>query len=510
MPSHTTPWEDVEFPEFGRSPHRDRYDVIIIGGGITGLTAALTLVEADLRVCLIERRRLAGGETGHTTAHLTFVTDKRLSALCREFGDHGAKWTWRAGEVAIQSIRARILQCGIDCDFRNVPGFLCARSEDDEQAIDVLRSEAEIARRLGFEAQFVEQAPGFNRPGIGFANQAVFHPGKYLAGIAKMLQQTGACDIVEESEVESISDDLLSVTADGKTIECDYLVAATHVPIVGKGSFLGATLLQTKLYAYSTYALQGMLQKGAIPAGVYWDTSDPYYYLRVEPGPDRDRLIWGGGDHKTGQADDTAERFERLEGALRDIAPGVQIAKHWSGQVIESNDGLPYIGESSSRQFVATGFAGNGLTFGTIAGLMCGEAVLGHDTPWDDLFSPHRTKVASAWEYLKENVDYPYYLVKDWLSPHGAKTSEVAPGEGRVLRIEGQSVACSRDIDGQMHQVSAVCTHLGCLVHWNAAEMTWDCPCHGSRFTQDGKVIAGPAVAELKPIRSAAPSEQPM
>ncbi|MCE9548707.1 MAG: FAD-dependent oxidoreductase, partial [Planctomycetia bacterium] len=239
-----------------------------------------------------------------------------------------------------------------------------------------------------------------------------------------------------------------------------------------------------------------------VPDALFWDTDSPYKYMRVDPHPSYDYVIFGGEDHKTGQVTETQQCFDRLERALHSVLPRAQVDRRWSGQVIETNDGLPLIGDIAERQFIATGFAGNGMTFGTLAGLMARDAVLKRDNPWQELFSPDRKKIrGGTWRYLKENVDFPFYFLCDRLAPAEAEsTRAVGRGEGMVLKIDGEHVACSRDKDGKLTQVSAVCTHMGCLVRWNGAEESWDCPCHGSRFKPDGKVIAGPAETPLEPI----------
>jgi nitrite reductase/ring-hydroxylating ferredoxin subunit len=221
--------------------------------------------------------------------------------------------------------------------------------------------------------------------------------------------------------------------------------------------------------------------------------------LRVEPRPWDDYAIFGGNDHKTGQADDTRACYEALDAAARKLLPGFELTDRWSGQVIDTNDGLPYIGETSERQFVATGFAGNGMTFGTLAAMMARDAVVGRTNPWRDLLSVGRTHLrGGTWDYLRENKDYLYYLVRDrFASAQGASLRVLRRGEGKVLNVKGQRAAAYRDERGTMHVRSAICTHMGCEVKWNQAEATWDCPCHGSRFHSDGSVLAGPAESPL-------------
>jgi Rieske Fe-S protein len=284
-------------------------------------------------------------------------------------------------------------------------------------------------------------------------------------------------------------------------------VITTHVPLVGEAGMIGATLFQTKLAPYSTYAIGARIPGGQWSEASYFDTADPYHYLRIDQGAKHDYAILGGEDHKTGQADDVEERHARLEELLKKLVPSAKVDHRWSGQVIETHDGLPYIGETAQGQFAATGFAGNGMTFGTLAGMMACDAVFERENPWKGIFDVNRKKVQGAWDFVKENVDYPYYLVRDRLTgAEAGSADEIKRGEGKLLKNGGGRVACSRDESGKLTAVSAVCTHMGCIVHWNRVERTWDCPCHGSRFLPTGEVLAGPAESPLEPVDAPVPA----
>ena len=241
---------------------------------------------------------------------------------------------------------------------------------------------------------------------------------------------------------------------------------------MGKTNMASAIALQTKLYLYTSYVVGGRLPKGTVPEALYWDTADPYHYLRIDPHRDFDYAIFGGQDHKTGQEADTGARYAALEAEARRALPGLEITHRWSGQVVETNDGLPFIGETSSKQFAGTGYGGNGMTFGTLAGMMAHDRATGRANPWSELFDPGRTKVrGGAWDYVKENIDYPYYMIRDrFAGPEAKSLRGVRRGEGKIVELGGKKVAAYRDEQGKTTLVSAVCTHMGCLVAWNPAE----------------------------------------
>ncbi len=481
-------------------------DVVIVGGGITGLTAAYLLSRAGRKVVLLERSALDSVDSGATTAHLTCVTDTRLSELVSSFGRDHAQAVWDAGLAAIAVIDDIVRTERIDCHFAWVPGYLHApmQGETTDRDIEDLRKEADVAADLGFDAFFVERAPFVNQPAVEFTGQARFHPRLYLKGLIGAIERAGG-RIHEDSPVEDIEDDpLVVVTPDGR-VTCEHVIIATHNPVPGKAGFLRTTLLQTKLALYSSYAVAGQVQRGRVPDALFWDTGDPYRYIRIDRQNGHDTVIYGGEDHKTGQADDPASRFETLSAALRALVPGITITNQWSGQVIETADGLPYIGEIAARQFLATGYSGNGMTFGTLSAVMAADRIEGRPNPWRDLFDVDRTKVRGGlWDYLRENKDYPYYLIRDrFAGPDGKSVRAIRRGSGMVLDVSGHRVAAYRGDDGTVTMKSAVCTHMGCYVHWNNAESTWDCPCHGSRFQPTGEVLSGPATAPLNDVDAA-------
>ena len=490
------------FPTYPKLSRHESADVVVVGAGITGLTTASLLTRAGRKVVLLERGRCASVDSGLTSAHLTMVTDARLSELAKRFGRTHAQAVWDAGLAAIATIEEIVREHGLDAGFEWVEGYLhtpvdAAEGDDDP----LLQEDAKLATELGFDAAFEPVVPLMGRPGVRVEGQARLHPRRYLAGVARSLADAGGL-IFEHSEVTEFIDSPRRVKCNDYMVDCDDVVIATHNPLVGLSSTAAATLFQTKLALYTSYVIGSRVEKGVVPDALWWDTADPYRYLRVQPHRDYDMLIFGGQDHKTGQQADTEACYGRLERDLARIVPGAKNEYRWSGQVIETPDGLPYIGASADHQYSATGFSGNGLTFGTVAAMMITDAIVGRPNPWAELFDPGRKAVTRGlWEYVKENVDYPYYMIRDRFA--GAETRSlrgIRRGDGAVLARDGKKVAVYRDPAGKITERSAVCTHLGCVVAWNPAERTWDCPCHGSRFKPEGQVIAGPAEAPLPEI----------
>jgi glycine/D-amino acid oxidase-like deaminating enzyme/nitrite reductase/ring-hydroxylating ferredoxin subunit len=471
-------------------------DVAIIGGGVTGLTAARLLERAGRRVALLESRRLGGGESSRSTAHLTEALDVRYHTLASRFGDDGARLAARAQRDAIERVVAFIGERRIDCGLHRVPGFLYSETAGD---LDELREEALTAQRLGLRASLVGAVPvPFPVAGaVRFEDQAQIDPRAYVLGLAEHLESGGNL-VFEDTYVLDVEEgEPCRVVTERGVVEARDVIVAAHVPISNK------LLVHTKLTAYRTYAL-AMEMPLADPIGLAWDMADPYHYVRSATAGGTTMLVVGGEDHKVGEEDDTVEPFRRLEAYVRQRfgqAPAPTDPR-WSGQIVVSADGLPYIGRNalSSRVFVATGYGGNGITQGTLAGMILADEVLRVPNAYADLFAATRFKpLASARAFLAQNADYPLRLLADRLPLPGAGAlAELPPGEGQVITWRGERLAVFRDDAGTLSALSPVCTHLGCLVHWNTAEKSWDCPCHGSRYDARGRVLNGPAVEPLQ------------
>ena len=496
-------FEQVPVRQFPQLTGSLDVDVVVIGGGITGLTAAYLIKQSGRTVAVVERERCLGGDTGHTSAHLTCVTDARLHKLVRHFGRGDAQAAWNAGVAAINQIETIINTHGIDCEFRRIPGFLHASLDGRRDADPEPQEGRQIwPGKLGFAAQFVDSVPVFDRPGVQFANQARFHPVRYLAALSEHIDGGGS-HIFENTPATAFSEQPLGVEAGGHRITCESVVIATHVPLAGNRNSVQAALLQTKLAPYTSYVIGARIPRESIEDAVFWDTSEPYYHLRIDRHDEFDYVIFGGADHKTGQETDTPGCFRHLEAVLKTRFPDAQVAHRWSGQVIETNDGLPFIGATGEREFVATGFAGNGMTFGTLAAMMARDAVCSKDNPWQKLFDVHRKKVrGGTWKYLRENEDYPYYMLKDRVAAAEGESVH-APRARRGKDSEVQREAGRRLLRCRRKCYDARCGLPAPGMHRSLERRrrTWDCPCHGSRFHPTGDVIAGPAESPLEKLQ---------
>jgi glycine/D-amino acid oxidase-like deaminating enzyme len=386
-------WTDSASIPTSRSIDRDLdADVVVVGGGITGLTTAYLLAEGGRSVVVLERGRCGQIDTGHTTAHVTMVTDVRLRDLVDRLGRTHAQTVWDAGLAAIAQIDSIACSHDIGCSFERVPGYLHAPGLASRRDADDFQHEAALANELGFDAAYVDDVPFVGGPGIRFENQARFHPRKYLAALSIAARLEGVT-IFEHTDAKGFSDEPRGVKANGHWVRCKDIVIATHNPPVGLDSVAGGTMFRTKLAFYTSYVVAGRLPHRTVPDALFWDTGDPYRYLRLDEQRSHDLVILGGEDHKTGQVSDADACYERLERALVGALPEISLTHRWSGQVVETPDRLPYIGSTTDHRYVATGFAGNGMTFGTLAGMIISDAIAGRRNPWAELFDANRTTI---------------------------------------------------------------------------------------------------------------------
>jgi glycine/D-amino acid oxidase-like deaminating enzyme/nitrite reductase/ring-hydroxylating ferredoxin subunit len=483
-------------------------DVCIVGAGIAGLSTGYLLTKAGKSVVIIEDGKIASGMTEVTTAHLSNVIDDRFIEIETRHGERGANLAAESHAAAINRIENNVNDLKIDCDFTRLDGYLFLAPGDDPE---ILEREVVAARRAGMMAELVPRCPleYDTGPAIRFPDQGRFHPLKYLTALAKAIEKGGG-RIYTNSHADQIEGgDRANVEVGRHTVRAGAIVVATNAPIND------LVAIHTKQAPYMTYVLGARVPRGAVTDALYWDTLETqYHYCRLQPMSTAagskghhdgyDLLIVGGEDHKSGQADDTQLRHARLESWARTRFPMMEeIEFTWGGQWMKTIDGLAFIGRNpldKDNVFVVTGDSGMGMTHGTIAGMLLTDLILGKENPWATLYDPSRKPMRAAAEFAKENLNVAAQYV-DWLTPSEVESErEIEPDSGAVLRRGLSKIAVYRDGDGKCHEMSAVCPHLGCIVQWNAAEHSWDCPCHGSRFDKRGKVINGPSNVDLSPI----------
>lgn len=477
-------------------------DVCVIGAGLAGVSVAYMLSREGKQVIVIDKDQPGDGETGRTTAHLASALDDRFFELEKLFGADGARLAAASHAAAIDRIESIAAEEGIDCDFRRLNGYLFEPTNGDVQN---LHRELEAARRAGLSVEMLARAPleYDTGPCLQFARQGQFHPMKYLAGLLSAVQRRGGRIFGGTAATNITGGHPCKVTTStGKSVLAGSVVVATNAPINDR------VVMHTKQAAYRTYAIAVRVVKGSVAPGLYWDDADPYHYVRLHPwGEKTDLLIVGGEDHRTGQPPTSpAAPFTNLEKWTRRLFPdSTAIVQQWSGQILEPVDGLAFIGRNpmdDEHIYIATGDSGHGMTHATIAGMLISDLILGRGNAWADLYSPKRrtARARSAGSFLRENLNVVAQYA-DYIAPSGVgDESEVRKGVGMIQRQGTKRVALYRDEEGVLHKLSAVCPHLSCVVHWNAVEKTWDCPCHGSRFSAAGKVLCGPAASDLTPI----------
>ena len=479
-------------------------DVCVVGAGIAGLTTAYLLALEGKSVIVIDKIGVDQGETINTSAHLSNEIDATYRDITRYHGAKGARLAAQSHTEAINRIEAIVSEEKIDCDFARVDGYLFLGPGDSEETLD---RELEAAQNAGVQVTKEPALPFQIAPGpcLHFSNQAQFHASKYMDGLARAFKRAGGkiYSKVEAKEIKGGESANIKL-ANGRTITADAVVVATNTPVNDWMT------MHTKQAAYRTYVIGVPVALDSVPAGLYWDTEDPFHYVRVqrinEGEKSRDILIIGGEDHKTGQNEDLENRYARLLSWGRTHFPGLPDPEfRWSGQIMDTVDGLAFIGRNpgdDQNVYIVTGDSGVGLTHGTIAGMLITDLIMGRENPWSVLYDPARKSPLAALIFAKENLNVAAQYT-DWITPGEVSSpEEIQPGTGAILRNGLSKIAAYRDAQGKLHERSAVCTHLGCIVAWNGSENSWDCPCHGSRFDPDGKVLNGPAIAPLEPVET--------
>jgi glycine/D-amino acid oxidase-like deaminating enzyme/nitrite reductase/ring-hydroxylating ferredoxin subunit len=498
----TTP--DTNYPAL---PQHLSVDVAVLGGGIAGIATAYLLKQRGATVALVEAGRIIKSVTGNTTAKVTSLHGLIYAQLINDFGPEKARLYGEAQESAIEQIAALIEQLRIDCDFRRTSAYTFTTNE---QEIEQITKEVDAATRLGLPASYTEYTPlPFPiKAAVKFENQAQFHPRKYLLALATMIPGDGSyvfeqipgdgSYVFEQTRAMDIDEgNPCTVRTSRGELRARAVVLATHFP------FQDPNIYFASMYPTRSYALACRLG-GPVPEGMYLSTT--HHSIRNTPYDDEPLMILGGEGHKTGQGGDTREHYRRLEQWARASLDVQAVEFRWSTQDYNTVDKVPYIGKLSSGSkhlYVATGFGGWGMTNSHVAAMLLTDIITGRDNPWRDLFDPSRLKlITSARNFVKENLNVAKEFMADRLRvPELHDLNELPRGHGKVVKWQGQSVAIYKDDQDGIHACDPVCTHMGCIVHWNSAERSWDCPCHGSRFSYDGTVIQGPANKNLVPVR---------
>ena len=498
-------WMTVDVPNAPALEADVTADVAVVGAGIAGLSTAYELARAGLSVVVLDRGALAGGMSSRTSAHLTSTIDDLYQELIRMRGVPEARAYLRSRLAAIDRIEEIQAEERIDCDFKRVDGYLFPAKSAD---VETLEKERDAARQIGFVGvKFVTDTP-IPDAGVGralrYPRQARFHPRKYLAGLIRCIARDGGRLFGDTpvTAVEEHEGGVRITTTRGPAVEAKVALIATNSPI---NDWIA---IHTKQAPYRTYVIAGRVARGSVPDALYWDTLDPYHYVRLQPGDGKhDWLIVGGEDHKTGEADDGRHRLDKLEAWSRSLVPGLgRVEYSWSGQVLDPVDYLPYSGlnPGSRSVYVHTGDSGEGLNNALVGALVLRDLMRGRKHRWAKMLDPSRVTPRAAGRYVSENVSVAANLAGYVGRGDVASADEVKSGEGAILNEGGKKVAVYRDRRGKLHRRSAACTHAGCLLHWNSFENCWDCTCHGSQFSPLGEPLNAPAFTPLAEIGTAA------
>lgn len=492
--SNKSLWQNVQMPESALMNSGIHYDVIIAGAGITGITAGYLLQKAGKNCLIIESENIGFGTTGGTTAHINTFYDAQYDMVTNDFGDDKAKLLSQTGPEVIQQIQNIIHELDIDCGFDTRDAYVFSLNEDQTKKLDKM---FEATKKVGIPIEKISENP-FPIPFdaiVKIGGQAQFHPTKYIKAVSEGFLKIGGTILTGETVNEvTEKDDKLTVTTSVSEYEALDFIWATHVvPNINRMNFLAAP--------YRSYVLAFTLKSGNYPKAQGSDMDEPYHYYRTQNIDGKQYVIAGGEDHKTGHEEDPASRLVALENYVRTYFDVDEVAYRWSSQFYTPVDGLPFIGKEPGKDHMywATGYDGNGMTFGTLSAMMITDLICQKENKYEDLFDPSRLNVKAGFkDTLKENADAVFHLIVDRFTAENIKSlSEIKNDEGKTVSLDGKTMSVYRDTKGQLHGVSSSCTHMGGNVGWNDTEKSWDCPCHGARFDIDGKLLNGPATKDL-------------
>lgn len=494
MNTHQSIWEaTVDAGAWPRLEAEVEADVAVVGAGITGLTAALLLSRAGKRVVVIDAERIGSGTTGRTTAHVSTLWDGRYHRIEKLYGDTASKQIAASLRSAVDRIETFVREHSIDCSFERLPGYQYAERNGAGTRVGI---ELEAAKRAGLDVSPVNSIPLPLSVAAAFRieGQAQLHPLRYLQGLAGAIEEAGG-RIYENTRAVNISDGAPGKvhTASGVVL-AEEIILATHMPI-------GLNPVQTELAPMCSYVLAAKV-KNDIGLALFWDMAEPYNYLRSYTTSDERWLLVGGQDLKTGHGKESAA-FDRLRRYVESRFEVEDIRYLWSAELYEPTDRLPFIGRSpfAKHVWLATGFSGDGIPFGTMAGMLLRDEILERPNANASLYRPTRLKLGSVGKTIEHNAHVVRSLVSDRLKTWPEEIDQLPPGQGCVTGSGMSKTAVFKNEAGELSMYSAVCPHMKCIVRWNDAERSFDCPCHGSRFATDGSVIAGPALKGLSPVK---------
>ena len=493
-------WQDKisDYTSTQSAPADTVYDVLVAGGGITGITTALLLQKAGKNVVVAEAHSLCFGTTGGTTSHINSFLDTSYDQIESDFGTDAAQLISKATRQSRELFRKHVTDYNIDCGFEEKDGYVYAQTPEQAEELDKM---LDSSKKAGAEVDYVQEVPvpiQFQKA-IRYRGQAQIHPTRYVQALAKAFEEAGGI-ILQNCPVDTFKseEDALQIQTGTGTIRAKNLIWATHIPP-------GINLLHFRNAPYRSYAISVKLNNDAYPDGLAYDMYDPYHYYRTQEIDGEKYLIIGGEDHKTAHEENTNACFNDLIAHTRKYFDIKEITHHWSSQYFEPSDGLAYIGHlpgNPENVYVATGYGGNGITYSHIAAITLSDIITKGHSEFADLFSPGRIKpVAGFAAFVQENAD----VVKEFVARRIAVEkidglSDLAKGEAKVVKYEGETLAIYKDENGGIHALNPVCTHAKCVVGWNRAEKTWDCPCHGARYDISGEVLTGPARRRLEKV----------
>ena len=472
------------------------YDVVIVGGGITGVTTALLLQNAGKKCLLLEAHNLCYGATGGTTAHINTLLDVPYTTIEKNFNKEKSKLVASSVKEAVSTIKRNVTKYAIDCNFSVTSATLFAQNDKQKDELDKI---SEATTEAGIQNNFIKKIsiPVEFLKAIRVKGQAKFIPVRYVLGLAGEFEKAGGtivqqCRFLNADEAENVTIE----TSKGKCTS-RFLIYATHIPP-------GVNLLHFRCVPYRSYAMAVTLKDKSYPDDLVYDMYDPYNYYRSQEIDGKNYFIVGGFDHKTAHEDNQEYCFLKLESHIRKHFDIKEIPYKWSSQYYESADGIPYIGQLPGHQktFVATGYGGNGMPYSTVAALSLKRTICGEENPYRELYDPNRLKpVAGFTNFVSHNVDVVKQFASKFFSGEDLKElAGLASEEGRIINYKDEKLAVYKDENGVLHALSPVCTHVGCEVKWNNSERSWDCPCHGTRYSYDGRVMTGPATKNLAKI----------